>query len=81
MEVKVLGPGCKNCAALEGNTRQALESLHRSDEITKVEDVAEIAAYGVMSTPALVVDDKVLVSGRVPDPAEVRSLLVSAGLE
>ena len=81
MEIKVLGPGCKNCAALEDNTRQALASLDRHDGITKVEDFAEIAAYGVMSTPALVVDDTVLVSGRVPDATEVRSLLVAAGLE
>ena len=78
MQIKVLGPGCKNCAALEANTREALASLDRTDPITKVDDYAEIAAYGVMNTPALVIDETVVVSGRVPDTAELSSLLASA---
>jgi small redox-active disulfide protein 2 len=78
MQIKVLGPGCKNCAALEANTREALASLDRTDAITKVDDYAEIAAYGVMNTPALVIDETVVVSGRVPDTAELSSLLASA---
>jgi small redox-active disulfide protein 2 len=79
MQIKVLGPGCRNCSALEENTRQALASLDRTDAITKVTDFAEIAGYGVLTTPALVIDDTVVLAGRVPDTAELRGILVSAG--
>lgn len=78
MQIKILGPGCKNCANLERNTRAALDELHLDAEITKVTDYPDIVAYGIMSTPGLVVDEKVIVSGRVPKPAEIKELL--AGL-
>lgn len=79
MIIKVLGPGCDNCARLESRTREALESLGWEATIEKVTDFGEIAGYGVMSTPGLVVDDKVLVSGRVPTVAEISRLLSPAG--
>jgi len=63
--VKVLGGGCKNCHRLTENTQEALQSLGMDDTVELVSDMAEIAAYGVMSTPALVVDGKVLSMGRV----------------
>ncbi|MBP7632324.1 MAG: TM0996/MTH895 family glutaredoxin-like protein [Acidimicrobiales bacterium] len=75
MHVKILGPGCKNCADLEARTRTALGELGVDAEITKVTDVVEIAQYGIMRTPGLVVDDQVLASGRVPSPTHVRELL------
>lgn len=77
MLVKVLGPGCANCRNLEKATRQALADLGLDATVEKVTDFPTIAGYGVMSTPALVVDEKVLLSGRVPKAEEVRALLAS----
>ncbi|MEU9245398.1 thioredoxin family protein [Streptomyces sp. NPDC048385] len=77
MIIKVLGPGCTNCVTLERVTREAVTALGLDARIEKVTDYAAIAGYGVMSTPALVVDEKVLVAGRVPTPAQVRELLAS----
>lgn len=75
MEVKVLGPGCRNCAALEARTREALEHLGIEAEVVKVTDVVEIASYGVMRTPALVIDDELAVAGRVPTVRALEELL------
>ena len=77
MMIKILGPGCTNCVNLERVTRQAVADLGLDAQIEKVTDYAEIMGYGVMSTPGLVVDDKVVVAGRVPTPAKVRELLES----
>ncbi len=78
MHVKILGSGCANCVALEKNARAALASLGLDAEVTKVTDVADIAAYGIMRTPGLVVDEQVLVSGRVPKADEIEGLLAGA---
>jgi small redox-active disulfide protein 2 len=78
MIVKVLGPGCKNCQALEKVTRAALADLGVHADVEKVEDYPTIAGYGVMSTPALVIDEQVVVSGRVPTVTQVRELLSDA---
>ena len=75
MIIKVLGPGCNNCKNLERATREAVADLGIDATIEKVEDYPTIVGYGVMSTPALVVDEKVVVSGRVPSPAQIRDLL------
>jgi small redox-active disulfide protein 2 len=77
MIIKVLGPGCTNCKNLERATREAIAELGSDATIEKVEDYALIMGYGVMSTPALVIDDKVVVSGRVPKPAEIRELITT----
>jgi small redox-active disulfide protein 2 len=77
MLVKILGPGCKNCQTLEARTREALRDLGVIAEIEKVTDYGEIAGYGVMRTPGLVVDDEVVASGRVPTVRELHDLLVS----
>jgi len=76
--IKVLGPGCANCKNLERVTREAVDGLDLDATIEKVEDYAAIMGYGVMSTPALVVDERVVVSGRVPKVAEIRQLLAPA---
>jgi small redox-active disulfide protein 2 len=76
--VKVLGPGCANCQNLEKATRTALADLGLDATVEKVTDYAAIAGYGVMSTPGLVVDDKVVLAGRVPTVAQVRDLLAAA---
>jgi small redox-active disulfide protein 2 len=78
MIVKILGSGCANCHRLEDHARQALAGLGLDASVEKVTDPGEIASYGVMRTPGLVVDEVVLVSGRVPDVAEITSLLTPA---
>lgn len=75
MVLKILGGGCKNCEKLYENTKGALAKLGLDAEIIKVTDMMEIARYGVMRTPALVVDEKVAVSGRVPSAAEITKYL------
>ncbi|WP_407345419.1 thioredoxin family protein [Pengzhenrongella phosphoraccumulans] len=75
MIIKILGPGCTNCVNLERVTRQAVADLGIDAKIEKVTDYAAILGYGVMSTPGLVVDDKVVLSGRVPTATQVRELL------
>ena len=77
MNIKILGPGCANCVNLEKQARQAVEQLGLDATIEKVTDYAEIAGYGIMRTPGLVVDEQVLVSGRVPKAAEIAQLLSS----
>lgn len=75
MHIKILGPGCRNCVTLEKETRAAVEQLGIEATIEKVTAYPEIAGYGIMSTPGLVVDERVVVSGRVPKRAEVAKLL------
>lgn len=72
LQIKVLGSGCPNCKRLEAETRAALDGAGISYELTKVTEYADIAAYGVMSTPALVINEKVVSSGRIP----VRSKII-----
>lgn len=79
MIIKILGPGCTNCKNLERETRTAVAALGLDATVEKVQDYPTIAAYGVMSTPGLVVDDTVLVSGRVPKASEIAVLLARAG--
>jgi small redox-active disulfide protein 2 len=75
MEIKVLGPGCKNCVTLDKITHEVVAELGIAATFEKVEDYAAIASYGVMSTPALVVDGKVILSGRVPTPNHLKEIL------
>ena len=75
MIIKVLGPGCNNCKNLERVTREAIDALGLDATIEKVTDYPTIVGYGVMSTPALVVDEKLVLSGRVPTSAQVREIL------
>ncbi|HZW45487.1 MAG TPA: thioredoxin family protein [Dermatophilaceae bacterium] len=77
MIIKVLGPGCANCKNLERVTREAVAELGIDATIEKVEDYPTIVGYGVMSTPGLVVDEHVILSGRVPTVAQVRELLAA----
>ena len=77
MIIKILGPGCANCVNLERVTREAVGALGLDAQIDKVTDYAAIMGYGVMSTPGLVVDGKVVLSGRVPTATQVRELLAA----
>ncbi|NMC81758.1 MAG: thioredoxin family protein [Armatimonadetes bacterium] len=75
MLIQVLGTGCPNCRKLTENTQAAVASLGLDATIEKVEDVREIAKFRVMRTPALAVDGKVVLSGKVASPAEIATLL------
>jgi small redox-active disulfide protein 2 len=75
MDIKILGTGCVNCKNLETLTRQALTELGLDVEIQKVTDPGEIVSWGVMSTPALVIDDEVVLAGRVPAADDLKKLL------
>jgi len=75
MQIKVLGTGCKKCNELEQATREAVAALGINANIEKEEDIMKIMEYGVNRTPALVVDGKVVVSGRVPSEKELKELL------
>jgi small redox-active disulfide protein 2 len=75
MKIKILGPGCANCQRLEERTKEAVEALGLDVNLEKVTDAAEIASYGIMRTPGLVVDDTVVVAGQVPSTREISDLL------
>ena len=76
MEIKILGSGCAKCKTLEKLTREVVEQNGIDATITKVEDILEIMKYGIMSTPALVVNEKVEIKGRVPSSEEIKKLLI-----
>lgn len=80
LKIKVLGPGCANCKKLESVTQQAVQMAGVQAEITKVTDYAEIMVYAILSTPGLVINEKVVSSGRIPDQAEVVTWLADAEL-
>jgi small redox-active disulfide protein 2 len=73
--VKILGSGCKNCMMLADNAKAAISELNLDAKIEKVTDFAEIAKYGVMSTPALVLDEKVVSFGKVLKPKEIVKII------
>jgi len=75
MEIKILGPGCPKCKTLEQLTRQVVEQNGIEATVTKVEDIVAIMNYGVMTTPALVIDEKVVLKGRVPSADELRKII------
>ena len=75
MIIKILGSGCKKCMALGENAKTAAAAAGKQAEIVKVTEFAEIARYGVMSTPGLVVDEKVVSTGRVLTADEIGALL------
>lgn len=76
MEIKILGTGCSKCKTLEKLTREVIEQNNINASVTKVEDIMEIMKYGIMSTPALVVDGKVVIKGRVPSLDEIKKVLI-----
>lgn len=75
MEVKILGTGCPKCKTLEQVTRDVISQNNIDATVTKVEDIMEIMQYNVMTTPAIVIDGKVVVKGRVPSADEIKKLL------
>ena len=78
MEIKVLGTGCANCKNLEAATRKAVEELGIEATVIKEEDIMKIMGYGIMRTPGLVIDEKVVLSGRVPSVSEIKEIIANA---
>jgi small redox-active disulfide protein 2 len=75
MVIKVLGSGCPNCRALEKNTMQAVNDLGGIATVEKVKDILKIIDYKVMRTPALVINEHVVMSGRVPSVEEIKEII------
>lgn len=71
MNIKVLGPGCGRCAAVEKLVKQALEELKMEATLEKVTDIKKFATYGVFMTPALIIDDQVKCSGKIPTKNDI----------
>lgn len=77
MEIKVLGSGCARCKSLEKLTSKAVEELGLDASVVKVEDMQKIMEYAVLRTPALVIDEKVVLSGQVPKINDLKELLTT----
>jgi len=78
LTVKILGSGCANCKRLEAITRQVVEQMGLEAEVVKVTEFSDIMAYNIMSTPGLVINEKLVSAGRIPSPAEVTTCLTDA---
>ena len=78
LTIKVLGPGCANCRKLEEIARTAATSAGIEAQIVKVTDMQQIVGYGVLKTPGLVIDEKLVCSGRIPAPASVAEWIAAA---
>lgn len=74
-KIEVLGSGCANCQRLEANVRQAVEMAGLEAEVIKITDYGQIMGYGIMSTPGLVIDGKVVSYGRVPSAGDIAEML------
>ena len=74
-KIQILGTGCAKCQKLAENTKQAADNLGLEYEMIKVTDINEIMGFGIMTTPGLAVDGKVLLVGKVPSPADIEKLL------
>jgi len=77
MNIQILGTGCAKCKSLEKVTREVVAQNNIDATITKVEDIVEIMKFNIMTTPALVVDGKVVIKGRVPSNEELKEILTN----
>lgn len=75
MEIKILGTGCPKCKTLEKITRDTVKDMGVSAEIIKEEDIVKIMSYGILNTPGLVINGRVVLSGRIPSSGELKELI------
>lgn len=75
MDIKILGTGCPKCKTLEKMVNEVVSENMFDAQISKVEDIVQIMNYGVMGTPALVINEKVVISGRVPSKDEIKKII------
>ena len=75
MEIKILGTGCPKCKSLEKLTRNVVSELDIKANISKVEDIVEIMSYGILTTPALVINEKIVLKGYLPSEKEIKQIL------
>jgi len=81
MEIKILGPGCMNCQTLAKRTEEAVKNLGVDASITKVSEYDDMLKYGILRTPGIVINEKLVLSGRVPSVAEITTLITNALME
>jgi small redox-active disulfide protein 2 len=81
LTIKVLGSGCPNCKKVEAIARQAAETMGLQTEVIKVTDYNQIMDYDILSTPGLVINEKLVCAGRIPSPAEVSTWLADAAMQ
>ena len=75
-QIKVLGPGCAKCKTTYNNVLEALKQTGTDAEVTKIDDIEEMMKYNVLTTPVLMIDDKIVVKGRVADVNEIKKMLI-----
>lgn len=78
MEIKVLGPGCANCMRLYAEAERAIAQSGQPATLTKVEDIEAIVSFGILKTPGLVIDGRLVASGRIPGAAEIATMITRA---
>jgi len=77
MEIIILGPGCSKCKTLEKLTRDTVQEIGINASVSKEEDIVKIMNYGIMHTPGLVINGKVILSGRIPSSKELKEILIN----
>lgn len=75
MEIKILGPGCSKCKTLEETVRKTVAEMNIDATISKVDDIMDIMEYGILSTPGIVINEEVMISGRVPSVNEIKEMI------
>jgi small redox-active disulfide protein 2 len=78
MNIKILGPGCAKCQGLEKTVKEVVAALNLDIRVEEIKDIKEIMKYPILMTPGLVINEKVVMSGKVPSKAEVERLIISA---
>ena len=78
LQVLILGPGCAQCSSLETNVRNVMAEMNLAGDLTHIEDIKEIGRYGVMGTPALIINGKVVAVGSVPEKRKIQQWLTEA---
>ena len=81
LNIKILGSGCARCESLDKLARKAVEEMHLDARVEKVSDIRDILSYEIMRTPALVINEKVVMTGRVPAMTEMKSLLFNLSMK